>query len=380
MIGISVSLYDKFDDLSIAHDIIRHNWEDEYYISVCSNHPDASERINELDLEIDSFQRGAQIPFEDKMEDRHKRTNFLLRVNDTIRTAIKNAFTEDAVDYVLHLHSDAWPLSEQSLKDLIRDMDNRNADVAFKVDTRKFLNNYPPGHIMDQFMIFNVKSCSSNNLFERSILDFPPGIHSHRLIMMECIVTLGWDSLYHYSNRTEETFWDGKPIPSTGRIVRPMVYNPSFDQLHVATEDFPNNLGKSLQSHYLKEYGLTDGNYIKELINNHSASATDLFHNLDVFYNELDRELKWYYGLSTESMGRETPKIKLYTDLPRLEKTKKIVRHNVDNMLRGSYNRVKNMLGGANPNSSIEAGSADLLLHNYYEDILNTEELPDDIS
>ncbi|MXR51001.1 hypothetical protein GRX03_05185 [Halovenus sp. WSH3] len=37
MKAVSISLYDKFVDLSILVDVIRHNWEGDYYISVCSN-------------------------------------------------------------------------------------------------------------------------------------------------------------------------------------------------------------------------------------------------------------------------------------------------------------------------------------------------------
>jgi len=39
--GIAISFYDKFDELAVLVDIIRHNWDEEYYIVVSSKHSDA---------------------------------------------------------------------------------------------------------------------------------------------------------------------------------------------------------------------------------------------------------------------------------------------------------------------------------------------------
>jgi len=52
-IGIAISLYNKFEELGVLIDIIRKNWKNKYFISVCSNYPNAQEYIKGLD--IDTF-------------------------------------------------------------------------------------------------------------------------------------------------------------------------------------------------------------------------------------------------------------------------------------------------------------------------------------
>ncbi|WP_124176941.1 hypothetical protein [Natrarchaeobius halalkaliphilus] len=379
MIGVSVSLYDKFEDLGVLLDIVRNNWEDEYFVSVCSNHPNAHEKVSDLSSEIDHFEQGAQIDADESIAGRSKRVNFLLRVNNTIRTAIRGALSCDEVDHVLHLHSDAWPLSEEGLQSLIDSMDERDASVAFKTSTEKFLEQYPPGHFMDQFLLFNATDCRSAGLFERELLEYPPGIHSHRLLPMVCLVAFGWGSIWHYSNRSEEVLWDGEPTLRAGRRVRPMTYNPKYAQVHIAREDFGPGQGKSLQAYYLDEHGLTEGEYIDELLTDHLRDRDTLFDDIAGYYAQFDEELKWYYGVSTSSLGRSTRDIVEFTDLDGREKMMKVLGHNVDVLANGVYDRFQQLMGDSSPDIRTERKTKELDLHKHYTQALNKDTLPEDL-
>jgi hypothetical protein len=78
MKGIAVSVYDKFDDLAILVDIIRENWEDQYYIAVCCKHKDAKTKLSDVD--IDCLVRGDNIPYSsvDSSENKRKKKSILL--------------------------------------------------------------------------------------------------------------------------------------------------------------------------------------------------------------------------------------------------------------------------------------------------------------
>ena len=111
-IGIAISLYDKFEELSLLIDIIRSNWNGEYVISVCCNHPDGKKKIQNLD--IDCYSQGEDINFSKSLTDFQKKINLNGRVLDSIKKSCLGAINHGA-DYVMHLHTDAWPLNEHSL-------------------------------------------------------------------------------------------------------------------------------------------------------------------------------------------------------------------------------------------------------------------------
>jgi hypothetical protein len=373
VIGISISLYNKFDDLGVLLDIIQENWQDEYYVSVCSNHPDAEKKIESYTDQIDYFIEGAQINVDDAFQGRSLRENFLLRVNDTIRKAMEGALAQEKVEYILHLHSDAWPLSEQGINKLVSEMEERQASMGFKVGTEKFLKRYPPGHFMDQFMMFDADKSRSSDLFEREILSFPPGIHSHRLLPMICLVKFGWENLYHYSNRDEEVLWDGTPTLNAGRRVRPMMYNPKYEQIHIAREDFGDNLGKALQAHYLKSHGINNGKNITKLIDEYYLPQEQLFLKLEEYYNEFDKELRWYYGVSSDSLGRSTKDISEYTGLSPKEKMIKFFEHYIKMLGAPIHERLYQVLStGQHPDEEVKYVD----LHQYFRHTLDTEEFP----
>jgi len=220
MIGISVSLYDKFEDLDILMDIVRSNWDEPYYISVCSNHPDADERLAALEHSPDEFQQGAQIRLDNSLSKFRYDTNFTYRVYDSIGTAVRGAYECESVEHVMHVHADAWQLSETGLKDLLEEMDQRNAAVAFKSDIGFRNDAWPPGRFMDQFICFDAAAARRVDLYEHSPLEFPPMCSNHQILPILCLGKFGWSKLYRYSNRFEEEYWDGTPLRGRARHPR----------------------------------------------------------------------------------------------------------------------------------------------------------------
>jgi hypothetical protein len=296
-VGISVSLYDKFEDLGILLDIVRHNWEDEYYISVCSNHPDANEKIAPYKDDIDHFEQGAQIRY--NPSDESTINNKMYRVHDTILRGCRGALSGPGVSHVFHVHADAWQLSEASLHSLVDELYKNDASVAFKINSARFKRRYPPGVLPDQMWLIDADDAKETGFFDRKALDFPPMMGVHCLWPILCLSHFGWGGVYQYSNRTEEVLWDGTPVQ--GNEARPMFFNPEYGQTHIATEDFQDELGKSLQAHYLNKYDVTEGNRIQNLFHNHKISEKKLFNLLNQWISGLNNQLRWY-GLSVNEM------------------------------------------------------------------------------
>lgn len=368
MIGISISLYDKFGDLGVLVDIIRENWENNYFISVCSNHPEAEARIADLNCDIDRFQQGADIKYNPSMDSSRRSANLKYRVFNTIRTAIRGALAAD-VNYVMHLHADAWQLSEQKLQKLIQDMKEQNAAVAFKGRTNFFQDRYTPGHFSDQFIIYDAYAANSVNLFEREALDFPPQYVIHQILPMICLVKLGWEKLYHYSTRSREEHWDGTPILEVRNPARPMLYNPKYEQLHIATEDFSDSLGKSLQAHYLQKHNITDGYHIKNLNETYSIPKEDLFRQIKDYFDSMDNTLRWY-GLSVDSFGRNVNHIEPFLEKPFSGKIKTAAKLHAKTAAKTAVNKFSDGTETETVHS----------VHQLYANKLNPDDYPDNFS
>lgn len=331
MNAIAISLYDKFDDLGVLIDIIRYNWDEDYYISVCSNHPDAYEMVSDLNDEIDNFEQGSQIRYDDLSPGPRTGNNLSFRIYDSIRTSCRHAFAEDDIEYVMHLHADAWPLDELEFKNLVQDMEDKEHAVAFPSNTHVFMEKYPPGSFEDNFLIFDASEATAVNLFEYSPLELPP-TWIHRILPFLCIPKFGWGKIHHYTNGAVRQHWDGTPSTEIGNDARPMYHDPELGQIHIAREDFPSGLGKSLQAHYLQEYGITEGDCIDQLLDENQMSTADLFRQLDEYIERLNNELKWYH-LSVDSFGRDIRKVKVFLEEKSLsEKVHKAIGKNIKNL------------------------------------------------
>ncbi|MFB6187391.1 MAG: hypothetical protein ABEI86_11045, partial [Halobacteriaceae archaeon] len=263
MNGIAISLYNKFEELSILVDIVRENWTDEYFISVCSNHPNGKQEIEKRNINIDSYLQGSSINFDPTaMTGVRNQVNNICRVYDTIKKSSEPAFRSPDVNYVMHVHADAWPLSEAKYKNIISKMKDMDKPVAVKGPGLGYRKEFPIGYIMDQFFVVDSVYAKKIDLFEHNPLELLPdrGIHTAWLLIL--LGKVGWSNVYHYSDQTEQTDWDdNKNAP-----VRPMMYNPRWELLHLARADFVEDLGKKLQAKYLVDHNLTEGRNIDEFL------------------------------------------------------------------------------------------------------------------
>lgn len=373
-VGISISLYNKFEDLGILLDIIRENWEDRYYVSVCSNHPNAEERVEKYRSKIDYFKKGHDIkyyPDKGGILDNKK-----YRIHNSILTACRGALSGPGVSHVFHVHTDAWQLSEKSLRSLINEMNENNASAAFKVNPSKFARRYPPGSLPDQLWMIDAKDAESANFFDSKALDFPPSDSVHYMWPMLFLAHFGLGRLYQYSDRSEETLWNG--TSAQGNIARPMFYNSKYGQVHIATEDFEGSLGKSLQAYYLKKYNLNKGKNISNFVDKYQIKKGDLFKRLSRWIGGLNENLKWY-GLSVNDFDHDMRKIRPFIDeKTAIEKWKYAIKEEtkdtvVGKILEGVYSLFK-----TSADREMPVPQRTQTLEDYYRSVLQREDFPEE--
>jgi hypothetical protein len=375
-VGISISLYNKFNDLGILLDIVRHNWEQEYYVSVCSNHPDAHDRIGPYEDRINHFEQGDQISYDPSDEYSFRNAaNRWYRVYDTISTACNGALADDNVDYVMHFHADAWQLSEDALYGIIGEMEAEDASVAFKIQSDTFEQHrvFP-----DQFWLIDANDARDVGFFQWDALDFPPRLSTHQILPMLCLAHFGWGGIYQYSTRADGVHWDGMSVLEAGNAVRPMLYSPKHHHVHIANEDFPEGLGKSLQVHYLDKYGLDDGEHIESLFAAHQMPKDELFDRLDRYLSDLNSQLRWY-GLSVDDFGRDMRKILPLIEQPMgADKLKNLVRIHTEGTIAGEVLEAVYTKLTQNSTEAENGGLKTQFLRDYYQEQLALGDYPEE--
>jgi hypothetical protein len=190
--------------------------------------------------------------------------------------------------------------------------------------------------------------------------------------------------MLHYSTGAERQHWDGTPSTELVNDARPMFHNPKFGQLHVAIEDFRGDLGRSLQAHYLEEYGLTDGERISQLLDDHLLERDELFRELDDYLDDLNRELRWY-GLSVDDLGRDiqeqvTPILQKgpigRAKVALSYKTRGTV---VRELINGIYNAYKELTGASDGTGRSHNKYPNRSLHQYYGEKLESDDFPEEV-
>lgn len=301
MVGFAISVYDKFDELAVLVDIIRENWEDEYHISVCCNHPEGQDRIEELGLDIDEYVEGSDIVFDPDFDYVRRDINKRSRILESIKKSNLSAI-DAGCDYVMHLHADAWPLSEESFQDIKDEMEENGSKVAFRGHGLEWRTpSCYTGQVMDQFFLYDTEFAREARLFDYEPLELLPHKSIHNSLALLLFGRAGLSNLYWYSDMKDDIQWDGEPVdlPFTG--VRPGVFNPVYDLLHIASDEFPQDLGKSIQALYLKEQSLS-GEYIDQFIDDHyRENVIKQVHEIEEEYNRRLRLL----GFKPRVFGRE---------------------------------------------------------------------------
>ena len=338
--GVAISLYDKFDDLAVLVDIIRENWDDEYYIAVCSSHNKGKEMIENLNLNIDEYIDGSEIEYTPDMDENKGKINLHSRIASQFRDST-NAVAKNT-DYVMHVHADAWLLQEEKYDKIIKELENREKKAAVRGKGISFRDNrYRIGHIMDQFIFFD-----SNHIVEENLLDFDPlemmpdaGIHTILSILF--LGRLGLGNIFYYSYRKEDEYWDGRENPVESGV-RPGIYNEKWGLLHLAKEDFPKNYGKELQAVYLQKNNLKKGENIQNLLDS-SRNKDDIIQELAEIEDKLNRSLR-ILGYRQGDLDRQFKRKKEILRKPVRKKIKFLLK----NVLREAYIRTHEILYSLN--------------------------------
>jgi len=291
-IGIAISLYDKFDELDILVDIIRNNWKGDYLISVCSNFQDAAKHLEKLD--IDSYVIGEDIKFTPDMDSMRKRVNITCRAFDCVRKSCTGANKLDC-DYVMHLHTDAWPLDEKAFLKLVDEMKVKKKKFAVRgMGFTKYRSDCPLGHVDDMHFVYDVKFAKKIGLFDVNPLTMLPGRLSIHGVMSTLIVgKIHLNNVYFYDNHTDLRYWDGKlhdPIFNRGK---PTMFDYKYRFLHVHLGSFPGDISNNLQAMYLKKYGMIKGKCIKKFLERYLIDEHVLFQKIRELEEKVDKKVRW---------------------------------------------------------------------------------------
>ncbi|MCB4755546.1 MAG: hypothetical protein LHV69_00690 [Elusimicrobia bacterium] len=273
-LGIAITLYDKFDDLAILHDIFRYNFKNRYFLYVCSNYDDATKEMTKRRLEFAGFVQGENIEYDPSKTQRFQDRRFLITARST--TSLQRSCQlamRDGCDYVMHIHCDAWPLSEQKLLDLFDILDEEQYWLAMRSNMGYFMPDNPVGTLDDHFFFFNAKKMSEYKVFDFDVMDQLPHLLTiHGILALQFMAKLPRARILEYSDWTDTLRWPGgDPVAFPIRPVRPASLDPARKFIHIHTADFPGNMGHRLQSFYLTENNLMRGPAIEYHLQKHSG-------------------------------------------------------------------------------------------------------------
>lgn len=321
-IGIAITLYDKFEELKILVDIIRSNWKGKYIIAVCSNHPDAKKYME--GIPVDAFVQGEDIRFTKGMPYFRSSVNITCRILDGIKKSC-TAVNELGCDYVMHLHTDAWALSEEEFLGLVSHMKKEKIPFAARgMGLGKARPDCPLGHLDDMFFVYSVPFVKKIGFFNYHPLELlPDRLTIHGVLSLLVVGRVGLGNFYLYENHTTQVFWDGKFADPHYERGKPMMFDPKKAFLHVHSQSFPGDLGKNLQAYYLHKYGITKGSVIEGFLQKYLLDEKILFRTFKKLENDLDSQLRWNgYFLSIDRFGRDFNKKREYIEMPFTKKVR----------------------------------------------------------
>jgi len=251
-IGFAITLYDKFEELKQLVKIIR-SWKGDYHISVCCNHPDAYYILGQAveSGEIDDLvnpRHIAQLGEWTVKDGKGKAKAFAhnIRCVENVRASCQALEATDC-DIGVHLHSDAWFLSEDKLRELVQAMIDRKKRVA--VRGRGLEDTFNPfsscttfGNVDDHAIVWDVRWCKDYKVFDfrpEALLYHKNNIHSMWGLVFG--VKVGLDNLWYYP--TEMIDMHG----NSNRSLSPFNLDLKWELLHVNRNTLPDTIGKQLQ-------------------------------------------------------------------------------------------------------------------------------------
>lgn len=336
-IGVAISLYDKFEDLSILTEIFRENFDEKYYIVVCCSHPNAKKEISGRDIDIDCLVDRPEIDYDPNMEGLEEKINLHSRILESFQNSAQETVMNS--DYTLHLHADAWPLEEEKIIKIINRMKTEDKKIAARGIGPSIRNpSYRVGHVMDQFVFIESDYALENDVLEFNPLDLMPDAGIHTSLMLLILGKIGLSQTWFYSDMTEDVWWDGTQKPVFADPI-PSTFSPKWSLIHIGADQFPQELGKDLQSYYLREFGITDGDNISEFIERYDREKEDIVDEINSIESSKDFRIK-LLGIKPEDLGRSFVKKDSILEKPIREKTKILGK----NLLGRSYRFVHILL------------------------------------
>ena len=259
-IGVSISCYDKFDELIMLVEMIR-SWKGEYKIGLCCNHPDG-ERYKHL---VDYYIQGRDIPFvESSTREKtfffNQDDNYAIRVRaaDCVRESCWLMTEYSDCDWVIHVHADAWFLSEDGVKKFVSDCERHACHVACRgtgIDSamNPFCSTSAYGQADDHFFAFYVPAARTANAWSYRPEDLLMRKYSvHGILMTIFAVKFGLRHVWYYKKLTDTLNYASKP--SIDNETKPCVYDKEYGFLHIHRGSLPELVGEALQAHFIMRY------------------------------------------------------------------------------------------------------------------------------
>jgi hypothetical protein len=191
---------------------------------------------------------------------------------------------------------------------------------------------------MDQFFLYEVEQAQAANLMQWQPLDLLPAGSVHSAMALLVCGRVGRSNVWHYDDMQTDLYWDGAPR-SHPVHVRPSVYVPDWQFVHVAADDFPENYGRSVQAMYLNRHGIKAGRTVKRFLDEWLTDEDQLLSELESIDNQLDRRLR-RYGYDVSQFNRYFDKREEVLNHSRATLALSALR----NAVRGFYLRANQMI------------------------------------
>jgi len=316
MLGVAISVYDKFEELRLLLDILRENFRTRFVIAVCSNSDAAESELRSAP--IDMLVQGEAIHFSPQLDWRLQgRPNLVCRVCDTIRRSSLAAM-ELGADRVVHLHSDAWPLREECLLGLFeRVRDSGKVFAARGLGFGFYGNDAPLGNFDDMFFCFDSAAMRRCGFFDFEPLEMlPHKLSIHGILATLALAKVGLSRFDHYNDQTRMEMWPGRRKPLPVLPAFPSHHDLDEGFLHVHRQAFPDRLGERLQAHYLAAHGLTRGTVIPEFTERWKMDERELIDRLERLHADAERKMR-SLGLDPREFGGDyTKMLRLWSGYP----------------------------------------------------------------
>lgn len=295
-IGFAITCYDKFEEANIFIELIRKEFKKDYKISLCSNHEKGKELGNRL--LVDQYIQARKIPYFNgnihNPQDLESRISIVLRSTDSVLTSCREALKMD-VDYIIHMHSDAWCLSEEKLLELIEKMVKLNKKLAIRSVGFEDINiKGAIEGVDDHFFIFEKEYALKNKVFNLLPEEyFPDRLTVHEILMTNFLIKYGLRNIWNYRKTNQLFNYDGKNVFKKSTL-RPVSYDPYYKFLHLHKESFPKNYGKVLQAIYLKNNTTGKSKFINNFIDKYYRNEKEVIEELQRIEKKYNKILKCY--------------------------------------------------------------------------------------